>query len=193
MVGVRIGEGSPSAMLAIVLGVWSRRYGDASDRMVREVGEPHRAVGTGGDVGRPIETWIGVARDRATRRDAADRVAAKIAQNQIHTRRKEMFRATMSPAFFRHERPVWVDQLLSPQSVRATGYFDSAGIDRARQMQAFRSRYSLARFSLDLGLVGVISTQLWHHLYCGGGLADLPTWSPPKQIEHLATNSKIVA
>ena len=27
-----------------------------------------------------------------------------------------------------------------------------------------------------MGLAGVVATQLWHHLYMGGGLADLPTW-----------------
>lgn len=27
--------------------------------------------------------------------------------------------------------------------------------------------------------MGVISTQLWHHTWCGGGLADLPVWEPP--------------
>ena len=28
-------------------------------------------------------------------------------------------------------------------------------------------------------LTCVVSTQLWHHIYCGGGLCDLPTWQPP--------------
>ena len=121
------------------------------------------------------------------------RVAAKVAPDQICTRRKEMFRATMSPAFFRRTRPVWVDQLLSPESLRTTGFFDVEGVRRARQMQRSRSRYSLERFSLDLGLAGVISTQLWHHLYCGGGLADLPAWAPPKRLENLAAASRIVA
>jgi asparagine synthase (glutamine-hydrolysing) len=32
---------------------------------------------------------------------------------------------------------------------------------------------------LDMGLTGVISTQLWHHTFLGGGLADLPAWQPP--------------
>ena len=36
-----------------------------------------------------------------------------------------------------------------------------------------------ARSILDVGLTCVVSTQLWHHLYCGGGLCDLPTWAPP--------------
>jgi asparagine synthase (glutamine-hydrolysing) len=120
------------------------------------------------------------------------RVAAKVAPNQIRKRRKEMFRATMSPAFLRPERPAWVDQLLSPESLRATGFFNVEGVRLARRMQFSKSRYSLSRFSLDLGLAGVISTQLWHHLYCGGGLADLPTWSPPKAVERLPA-SRIVA
>jgi asparagine synthase (glutamine-hydrolysing) len=121
------------------------------------------------------------------------RVAANVAPNQILGRRKEMFRATMSPAFLQRQRPAWVDQLLSPESIRATGLFNPDGIHRARQMQQSRSRYSLARFSFDLGLMGVISTQLWHHLYCGGGLADLPTWQPPQNVGSTSATSKIVA
>ena len=111
------------------------------------------------------------------------RVAAKVAPQQIRTRRKQMFRATMSQAFFRPERPAWVDQLLSPESLRTTGFFDPAGIERARSMQHSSSRYSIGRFSLDMGLAGVISTQLWYHLYCGGGLAELPSWSAPRLRE----------
>ncbi|MGL5096829.1 MAG: hypothetical protein ACRDD1_14635, partial [Planctomycetia bacterium] len=29
------------------------------------------------------------------------------------------------------------------------------------------------------GLTAVVATQLWRHLYFGGGLCDLPTWTPP--------------
>jgi asparagine synthase (glutamine-hydrolysing) len=119
-------------------------------------------------------------------------VAAKVAPNQVRTRRKQMFRATMSPAFLRAGRPTWVDQLLSSESLRATGYFDAAGVRLAREMQQRKSRYSLKRFSLDLGLAGVISTQLWHHLYCGGGLADLPTWSPPERAGSCAPTPKVM-
>jgi hypothetical protein len=35
-----------------------------------------------------------------------------------------------------------------------------------------------------MGLAGVVSTQLWHHLFLGGGLADLPEWSVP-DVAHL--------
>jgi hypothetical protein len=28
-----------------------------------------------------------------------------------------------------------------------------------------------------MGLMAVAATQLWHHLFMGGGLADLPEWA----------------
>jgi asparagine synthase (glutamine-hydrolysing) len=107
------------------------------------------------------------------------RVAARALPVKISRRRKTMFRANLGKAFLGPDRPSWVDQLLSPESLRASGYFDAAGVQRAREMQFSLSRRSLRRFSLDMGLAGVISTQLWHHLYLGGGLADLPLWTPP--------------
>jgi asparagine synthase (glutamine-hydrolysing) len=109
-------------------------------------------------------------------------LAGKLAPTQINNRRKQMFRATMSPVFLRPSRPKWVDQLLSDESLRATGYFDPRGVRIARDAQLRKSRFSLQRFSLDLGLAGVVSTQLWHHYYCGGGLCELPTWSAPTRV-----------
>ena len=54
-------------------------------------------------------------------------VAARILPPQIANRPKTMFRARMSGSFLGPHRPAWVDQLLSPESLRATGYFDSDG------------------------------------------------------------------
>ena len=31
---------------------------------------------------------------------------------------------------------------------------------------------------MDLSLTCVVATQLWHHIYLGGGLCDLPAWAP---------------
>jgi hypothetical protein len=28
-----------------------------------------------------------------------------------------------------------------------------------------------------MGLAAVVATQLWHHQFMGGGLADIPEWS----------------
>lgn len=114
--------------------------------------------------------------DKRVLRETARRVLPK----QIANRPKTMFRADFSGTFLCDDRPAWVDQLLSPESLNATGLFDPVAVQQVRQIQKQRSRVSFQRFCLDMGLTGVISTQLWHHTFCGGGLADLPQWSPEK-------------
>jgi asparagine synthase (glutamine-hydrolysing) len=106
-------------------------------------------------------------------------VAARILPERIANRPKTMFRACMSGTFLGRQRPSWVDQLLSPESLRATGYFDPAGLARQRAWQMRTPRITPARFVYDVALTCAVSTQLWHHIYCGGGLCDLPTWQPP--------------
>jgi asparagine synthase (glutamine-hydrolysing) len=69
--------------------------------------------------------------------------------------------------------PTWVKQLLSPPSLRATGYFDDAKVARELKAPAWAPR----RVVTDGTLTAVITTQLWHHLYLGGGLCELPRWS----------------
>jgi asparagine synthase (glutamine-hydrolysing) len=112
------------------------------------------------------------------------RVAASVLPKPIARRRKTMFRATRSGTFLGEHRPAWVDQLLSDESLRRSGWFDPEAVARARRLVA-RPLITPARSFFDLALTGVISTQLWHHLFCGGRLADLPTWSPPvpEQVE----------
>jgi asparagine synthase (glutamine-hydrolysing) len=106
-------------------------------------------------------------------------VAARILPAQIANRPKTMFRAHMSGSFLGPHRPSWVDQLLSPESLRATGYFDPAAVARQRAWQTLIPRITPARGVFDVALTCVVSTQLWHHIYCGGGLCDLPTWQLP--------------
>jgi asparagine synthase (glutamine-hydrolysing) len=107
------------------------------------------------------------------------RVAVRVLPRPIANRKKTMFRANLARTFVGPHRPRWVDQLLSTESLAATGYFDAKAVQLARELQYRKPKASLYRFSLDMGLMGVIATQLWHHIYCGGGLAELPTWSPP--------------
>jgi asparagine synthase (glutamine-hydrolysing) len=106
-------------------------------------------------------------------------VAAKTLPPQIANRPKTMFRAALSKTFLGPGHPAWVDQLLSPESLRATGFFDPDVITRERFWQTRMPRITARRFVLDVALTCVVSTQLWHHLFCGGGLCDLPTWTPP--------------
>ena len=55
-------------------------------------------------------------------------VAARTLPPKIANRPKTMFRASMSGTFLGPGRPAWVDQLLSPESLRATGYFDPEAV-----------------------------------------------------------------
>ena len=107
------------------------------------------------------------------------RVAAKTLPAPIANRPKTMFRASLSKTFIGPVRPSWVDQLLSPESLRATGYFDPRLVASTRVERLTRPRITPRQIGLDMHLTSVVATQLWHHTFCGGGLCDLPEWAPP--------------
>jgi asparagine synthase (glutamine-hydrolysing) len=121
------------------------------------------------------------------------RLAERWLPTSIAWRRKAMFRAPFD-SFFSEDPakvPAFVDQLLSPESLRQTGYFDLQAVQHWRH--AFRTLRagSTTRVFLEMGLVGVVATQLWHHTYIEGCLADLPTVAAkevrsPQVQEHLA-------
>jgi asparagine synthase (glutamine-hydrolysing) len=103
-------------------------------------------------------------------------VAGRILPKRIAKRPKTMFRANMSGTFLGLHRPRWVDQLLSRESLYASGYFDPEVIARQRWWQTHIPRITPARGVYDVALSCVVSTHLWHHIFCGGGLCELPTW-----------------
>lgn len=98
---------------------------------------------------------------------------------EIAWRKKGMFRAPLN-SFFSHGMPPFINQLLSPESLAKTGYFDIAAVtawaDRVRLGNlSFRQRVSV-----EMGLVGVTATQLWHHVFIDGSLAEIPSgWQRP--------------
>ncbi len=108
-------------------------------------------------------------------------LAKRVLPPEIAGRKKTMFRANFARSFLTDARPSWIDQLLSEESLRSVGMFDPAGVAEARRVIARAPKWSMRRFVLDMGLVGVVSTQLWHHVFCGGGLADVPNWEPPSE------------
>lgn len=93
----------------------------------------------------------------------------------IARRGKVIFRAPLD-SFHMNPEPPFVAQLLSEESLRKTGYFDLKEV--AHWRKAFRQLKagSLPRLSVEMGLTAVVATQLWHHQFMGGGLADLPEW-----------------
>jgi asparagine synthase (glutamine-hydrolysing) len=99
-------------------------------------------------------------------------LAERYLPKEIAWRRKAMFRAPFD-SFHSDTLPPFVEQLFSPESLRKTGYFDVGAVQHWRH--AFRTMRPGAsqRISVEMGLAGVLSTQLWHHLFIDGSLADL--------------------
>ncbi|HST29800.1 MAG TPA: asparagine synthase (glutamine-hydrolyzing) [Chthoniobacterales bacterium] len=110
-------------------------------------------------------------RDKHLLRLLAERWVPK----SVARRQKVIFRAPLD-SFHMDPEPSFVKQLLSEESIRKTGYFDLAEVNRWRRDFRTLRAGSLPRLSVEAGLAAVIATQLWHHLFMGGGLADLPEW-----------------
>jgi asparagine synthase (glutamine-hydrolysing) len=92
----------------------------------------------------------------------------------VYRRRKVIFRAPLD-SFHIEPEPVFVAQLLSEESLRSTGYFDVAAVHHWRRAFRRLPAGSLPRLSVEMGLMAVVATQLWHHRFVGGNLAELPT------------------
>jgi len=111
-------------------------------------------------------------RDKYLLRMLAERWIPK----QVARRGKVIFRAPLD-SFHINPEPPFVSQLLSEESLRQTGYFDVKEVTRWRKEFRQLRANSLPRLSVEMGLAAVVATQLWHHQFMGGGLADMPVWS----------------
>lgn len=105
------------------------------------------------------------------------KLAERHLPNSIAWRRKAMFRAPFD-SFHSDQLPPFVDQLLCEESLKKTGYFNVAAVQQMRQAFRQMRRGSYKRTFIEMGLVAVVSTQLWHQTFLDGSLADLP--SPPR-------------
>ena len=102
-------------------------------------------------------------------------LAERWVPQSVARRHKVIFRAPLD-SFHMDPEPPFVRDLLSEESLRKTGYFDVTAVNRWRRDFRTLRAGSLPRISVEAGLTAVIATQLWHHLFLGGGLADLPQW-----------------
>jgi asparagine synthase (glutamine-hydrolysing) len=103
-------------------------------------------------------------------------LAERWVPRSVARRHKVIFRAPLD-SFHMDPEPPFVAQLLSDESLRKTGYFNLAEVKRWRtDFRKMRSG-SLPRLSVEMGLMAVVATQLWHHLFIDASLADLPDWS----------------
>jgi asparagine synthase (glutamine-hydrolysing) len=107
--------------------------------------------------------------------------AARVLPREDAFRAKAMFRAPLAETFLA-DAPAFVRQLMSPESLARTGYFDPETVGHDYALIASGRAGKVGVFK-RLGLSGVVSTQLWHHLYLGGGLCDLPEHAPAPMVE----------
>jgi asparagine synthase (glutamine-hydrolysing) len=107
------------------------------------------------------------------------RLAERWLPKEIAWRRKAMFRAPFD-SFHDEHVPAFVEQLLSEESLRRTGYFDAEAVRAWRQRYKGLRAGSLKRVSIEMGLVGVLATQLWHQTFIDGSLADVPAARPSR-------------
>jgi len=92
----------------------------------------------------------------------------------IYSRGKVIFRAPLD-SFHLEPEPPFIAQLLSEESLKKTGYFDVQQVQHWRKAYTSLRAGSLPRLSVEMGLVAVVATQLWHHTYIDGSLSELPT------------------
>jgi asparagine synthase (glutamine-hydrolysing) len=102
------------------------------------------------------------------------RLAERWLPRSIAWRPKAMFRAPFD-SFSLDNPPSFVGQLLSEESLQQTGYFDPQAVTHWRQAYSQMRAGSNQRTSIEMGLVGVVSTQLWHHTFIDSSLAELPS------------------
>jgi len=119
----------------------------------------------------------GLTRDKYLLRQAAARMLPK----EVAFRPKGMFRAPMAETFL-NDPPPFVQQLISEEALRKTGYFDVEAVRRDIALFGKGKAAKLGTFA-SMGLNGVLATQLWHHLYLDGSLCDLPNHEPKPHVE----------
>jgi asparagine synthase (glutamine-hydrolysing) len=105
-------------------------------------------------------------------------VAQRWLPEAIAHRGKAMFRAPLD-SFHLESAPPFVDQLLRTEALERTGYFDPKAVHYWRSTFRQMRRTSKQRVSVEMGLVGVLATQLWHHTFIDSTLADLPGLAAP--------------
>jgi asparagine synthase (glutamine-hydrolysing) len=110
-------------------------------------------------------------------------VAERWVPKDIAWRPKAMFRAPFDS--FHGDAgamPKFVEQLLRAESLRRTGFFDPRAVAYWREGFRKLSQHSGSRLAIEMGLVGVVATQLWYHTFVDASLADLPSlanWPRP--------------
>lgn len=102
------------------------------------------------------------------------RWASRVLPPRIRARGKQPYRAPDAPSFFGSGSPEWISDHLSVDALRRVGIFSPAAVQGLLR----RCRAGVATgFRENQAIVGILSTQLWHHEFIESAreLAPLPT------------------
>jgi asparagine synthase (glutamine-hydrolysing) len=101
------------------------------------------------------------------------RLAERILPAELTQGRKRLLHAPLD-AFHEAAPPPHIERLLTDDALLAAGYFDPVAVRRWRsEMHSLRKGFR--RLFVEMGLAGVIATQLWHHAYIDNRIADVPS------------------
>ena len=83
---------------------------------------------------------------------------------EIGNRPKQPYRAPDSPSFTGPSAPAYVDEMLSPQALEQTGYFNPRAVAKLRAKCEAGKQVG---FRDNMAFVGILSTQLWNRTFTG--------------------------
>lgn len=83
---------------------------------------------------------------------------------EIGNRPKQPYRAPDSPSFTGPSAPAYVDEMLSPQALEQTGYFNPRAVAKLRAKCEAGKQVG---FRDNMAFVGILSTQLWNRAFTG--------------------------
>jgi len=90
------------------------------------------------------------------------RAMQDVLPGSICGRTKRPYRAPIQRSFFGDASPAYVAELLSPEAIRAAGYFHPQAV--ARLAKKAQGAYALSERD-NMALAGILSTQLLHHRF----------------------------
>lgn len=113
------------------------------------------------------------------------RAAAELVPASILERPKQPYRAPDALSFASPEAREWVDEVTSTASVAGAGVFEPKAVQQL--IAKCRARVAEGQFSNadNMGVVGVLSTQLLHHHF----IESRPEAAPPAEIRTLVDRS----
>ena len=92
------------------------------------------------------------------------KVANDYLPKEIIERPKQPYRAPISGCFMGNSSPDYVEELLSEPSIRKAGYFHPGRVSKLKE-KCRRQNGNLTSERENMALVGILSTQLVHHLF----------------------------